>query len=154
MRDSSLKLRIRSLRDFYSGLIFLFFGLAAFFLARDYPLGSAVRMGPGYFPSVLGVLLAGLGLGLVGRSLVLEGPRVTGFALRPLILVLAAVLAFGVLLEPVGLVAATIALVVISCLAGTEFRWRDVAILCVILIALALGLFVYGLGLPLKVWPL
>ncbi|HTS52208.1 MAG TPA: tripartite tricarboxylate transporter TctB family protein [Burkholderiales bacterium] len=148
-----MKLRIRSPRDFYSGLIFLLFGSLAFFMARDYPLGSAVRMGPGYFPSVLGALLAGLGLVIVGRSLALEGPKVTGFALRSLILVLAAVLAFGLLLEPVGLVVATVALVVIGCLAGTEFRWRDVAILCVILIALALGLFVYGLGLPLKVWP-
>jgi hypothetical protein len=63
------------------------------------------------------------------------------------------VLAFGLLLEPAGLVVATVALVVIGCLAGAEFRWRDVGILCVILIALALGLFVYGLGLPLKVWP-
>ncbi len=148
-----MKIRIRSSRDFYSGVIFVLFGLVAFLMARSYPLGSAGRMGPGYFPTVLGLLLAGLGLVIVGRSLVLEGPRVTGFALRPLILVLAAVLAFGLLLEPVGLVAATVALVVIGCLAGAEFRWRDVAILCVILIALALGLFVYGLGLPLKVWP-
>ena len=148
-----MKIRVRNLRDFYAGLIFVLFGLVAFFMARNYPLGSAVRMGPGYFPTVLGILLAGLGLVIVGRSLVLEGPRVTGFALRPLVLVLAAVLAFGLLLEPVGLVVATVAVVVIGCLAGAEFLWRDVAILCVILIALALGLFVYGLGLPLKVWP-
>jgi len=148
-----MKIRIRSSRDFYSGVIFVSFGLVAFLMARGYPLGSAVRMGPGYFPTVLGILLAGLGLVIVSRSLVLEGPGVTGFALRPLILVLAAVLAFGLLLEPAGLVVATVALVVIGCLAGAEFRWRDVAILCVILIALALGLFVYGLGLPLKVWP-
>lgn len=149
-----MKLRIRSARDFYSGLIFLLFGLLAVIFARDYQLGSAARMGPGYFPSVLGALLAGLGLVIVGRSLALEGPKVTGFALRPLILVLTAVLAFGLLLEPAGLGVATAALVVIGCLAGEEFRWRDVAILSVILIAVALGLFVYGLGLPLKVWPL
>ena len=149
-----MRARIRNERDFYSGLIFILFGLAAIFVARGYSLGSALRMGPGYFPTVLGALLAGLGFIIVGRSLVLDGPKITGIAARPLILILVAVVAFGLLLEPLGLVAATVALITISCLAGPEFRWREVVILCVILMALALGLFVYGLGLPPKVWPL
>ena len=149
-----MRARIRHERDFYSGLIFVLFGLAAVFIARGYSLGSPLRMGAGYFPTALGALLAGLGFILVGRSLMLEGPKITGIAARPLILILVAVVAFGLLLEPFGLVAATVALIAISCLAGSEFRWREVVFLCVILVALALGLFVYGLGLPLQVWPL
>ncbi len=149
-----MTVRIRDERDFYSGLIFILFGLTTLFFARGYSLGSALRMGPGYFPTVLGALLAGLGFVIVGRSLVLKGPRITGFTARPLILVLAAVVAFGLLLEPLGLIAATVALVAISSFAGSAFRWREVVILCVALLALALGLFVYGLGLPLKIWPL
>ncbi len=149
-----MRVRIRNERDFYSGLIFVLFGLAALFFAHGYSLGSALRMGPGYFPTALGTLLAGLGFIVVGRSLVLEGSKITGIAARPLILILVAVVAFGLLLEPLGLVAATIVLIAIGCLASPEFRWRDMVTLGLVLPVLALGLFVYGLGLPLKVWPL
>ena len=149
-----MKINIRDERDFFAGLIFVGFGLAAFLLARDYPMGTTVRMGPGYFPSLLGLLLTFAGAVLIGRSLVLQGPKVSRLALLPLVCVLGAVLAFGVLLERLGLVAATVALIFIACLAAWElFRLRDIVILIVVLLAFAVGLFVYGLGLPLKVWP-
>ncbi len=149
-----MKISIRHQRDFYSGLIFLVFGLAAFLLAGKHSMGTAVRMGPAYFPTVLGLLLAFIGAVIIGRSLVLHGPKVDKLAWRPLLLVLLAVIAFGVLLEPFGLIAATVAMIVIACFAAwSSYSWRDIALLIAFLLILALGLFVYGLGLPLKVWP-
>jgi Tripartite tricarboxylate transporter TctB family len=148
-----MRLAMRHPRDFAAGIIFVAFGLAALLLARNYSMGSALRMGPAYFPSVLGGLLALLGLIILLRALVLEGPRIGRFALRPLALVLGAVVAFAFLLEPFGLIVATVLLIVVSALGGWEFRVRDVVWSCVVLSVVALGVFVYGLGLPLKVWP-
>jgi Tripartite tricarboxylate transporter TctB family len=153
IQEGEMRLAIRHQRDFVSGLIFIAFGLAALVLARDYTMGSAVRMGPAYFPSVLGAVLALLGLIILLRALFLQGARIGQLALRPLSLILGGVLAFAFLLEPLGLIVATIALIVISALGGWEFRVRDVVMSCLVLLVLALGLFVYGLGMPLKVWP-
>lgn len=148
-----MKMGIRNRKDFFTGLIFLFFGGLAMVVARHYPMGTVMRMGPGYFPSVLGGLLALLGVVIALRALWLRGEAPTPLALRPLLLVLGAVLAFALLVHSLGLVLATLALVVMSCAGGLEFHSREVAVLYLVLAALALGLFVYGLGLPFKLWP-
>ncbi len=148
-----MALQIRHPKDFYAGVIFIVVGVAALLIGRDYSLGTTTRMGPGYFPALLGALLTLLGLIISLRSLIFDGPAVGQIGFRPLVLILASMLAFAGLLEPAGLVIATAALIAIGCLGSVESRARDVIILSIALIALALGLFVYGLGLPMKIWP-
>lgn len=147
-------MRIRNPTDFWTGLLFGGFGLfAAIYAAMSYKLGTAVRMGPGYFPTWVGGLVALLGLVVMLRSLTLEGPALPRMRLRPVIFVLGGSLAFGYLLKPLGMVAATIVLVIVSAAGGHEFRWREVLLLAVGLAAFAVGVFVYGLGLPFPLWP-
>lgn len=148
-----MKIKIRSSKDFYSGLFFIFFGLLAVVVARAYPVGMALRMGPGYFPTLLGGLLTLLGLIIAGRALWASGEEVRSLALRPLVFVLGATLAFALMVRSLGLVLATLALVVVSSLGGWEFRLREVTILAFVLTGVAVALFVYSLGLPLSVWP-
>lgn len=147
-------MKIKGPRDFWAGLMFIAFGL--FFLLwalTHYKMGTAVRMGPAYFPSVLGGLLAFLGLLVLIDSLVEAGPRVSRFHFRPLLLILVACLAFAYALRPLGLVGAIAALVFIGAAGGHEFRWKEVAILYVALAVFSVLVFVKGLTLPFPVWP-
>ncbi len=148
-----MQLRVRNWKDLYSGLIFIFFGASFFMVARNYPMGTALRMGPSYFPTILGGLLAILGVIIALRSLAVTGEPISPIGFRPLLLILAAVLLYGFLLDRFGLIAATVALIFVSALAGHEFRFKEVLILTVILVALSVGAFVYGLGLPFPLWP-
>ena len=147
-------MRIKSPKDFWAGLMFIAFGLAAMVIAlKNYQFGTSVRMGPGYFPAVLGGLLVALGAMVSFGSLAIEGPRVPKFNSRPLLLVLAACVAYGYLIKPAGLVIATIALVVVSALGGHEFKWKEVSILALVLIVFSVLVFVKGLTLPFPLWP-
>lgn len=148
-----MSIRIRSPRDFCAGLIFLFFGALAAYIARDYPMGSAVRMGPGYFPYLLGILLALLGMVICIKSLVIHGERIESANLRALLLVLGAVGAFAGTIEGFGIVIATALLVGIGAAASPESRPREVLVLIAFLLALAVGVFTYGLGLPFRIFP-
>lgn len=145
--------RIRHSKDFFAGLIFIAVGVIAVIVGRDYSLGTTTRMGPGYFPALLGWLLAILGAIILFRSIWFDGPGIGHVGYRPLALILIAMLAFAALLETAGLVVAVSALIVIGCLASTESRMREIGPLVIALTVVALGLFVYGLGLPLKIWP-
>ncbi len=147
-------MKIKGPKDFWAGLMFITVGL--FFLIwgqMHYQTGSAVRMGPGYFPSVLGGLLAFLGALVLIDSLVEEGPKISKFHFRPLLFLLASSLAFAYLLKPLGLVLASIALVFISALGGHEFKWKEVAILSVVLVIFSVLVFVKGLVLPFPICP-
>jgi hypothetical protein len=117
-------------------------------------MGTAARMGPGFFPFLLASILGLLGFTLAVRSLFTRETKMEGFFLRPTILILGAVLAFAILVEPFGLVLAILGLVVISSLAETEFRWWKVILLCLFLASMGVGVFVYALGLPFRVGPL
>jgi hypothetical protein len=146
--------RIRSPRDFWAGAMFIAFG--AFFSIwafLHYQMGSAVRMGPGYFPAALGALLVLLGLFILGKSLAVDGPKVDAFHFKPLLLVSGSVVAYGYLMQPGGLVVATAAAVVIGALGGEEFRWKEVAALTVVLILFSWLVFVKGLTLPFPMCP-
>ncbi len=148
-----MKLRILHAKDFYAGLIIVFFGVVALWEGRHYEIGSTIRMGPGYLPHALGVILIVMGLVISWRSLWLGGQTFEPIVLRPLLLVLVAVLAFAFLAQPLGLVLATLALVGISSLGSGEFRLREAVLLYLVLAALAVGLFVYLLKIPFRVWP-
>jgi len=140
-------------KDFWAGLMFVAFGLGFIFVARDYSMGTAVRMGPSYFPSVLGGLLALLGAVIGARSFIVAGERVGRFALRPVVLVLVSVVLFAFALRPLGLVAATLILIFVGALGGPEYKWKEVAILYLVLITFSVAAFYYGLKLPFQLWP-
>jgi hypothetical protein len=147
-------MEIKSPRNFWAGLMFVAFGLFfTIWALMNYQMGSAVRMGPAYFPAVLGGLLAFLGLAILLMSVTVSGPRVDRFHFRPLLLILLGNVAYGYTMKPLGLVLATGVLVFISAFGGHEFKWKEVALLYVVLIVFSVLVFVKGLTLPFPLWP-
>jgi ABC-type Mn2+/Zn2+ transport system permease subunit len=116
-------------------------------------MGSAVRMGPGYFPYILGILLALLGVVICLKGLVFHGERIESASLRALLLVLGAVGVFAGTIESAGIVIATALLVGVGAAASPESRLREVLVLIAFLLAMAVGVFTYGLGLPFRIFP-
>jgi len=144
---------IRNARDVVAGLLFMAFGAVALVMAQSYAIGTAARMGPGYFPRLLGFLLLGLGglqlfLGLRSR---IAAPLDLHW--RPLTILLLSVGLFIVLTPVAGLAASGLVLVLVSSTASREFRWKDALIAGVVLGGAAAALFVRGLGVPLPIWP-
>jgi putative tricarboxylic transport membrane protein len=148
-------MRIRHPKDFLTGLMFLLFGAAAIFFAAGYNIGSAAKMGPGYFPFALGALLAALGAALLLRSVFWTKQPQAWPALhrKPLVLVLSSVVLFGLLLRPLGLLVSTTLLVVVSSLASPEFRWKEALLNAAVLIVVVIVVFVYCLDFQVPVWP-
>jgi Tripartite tricarboxylate transporter TctB family len=146
-------MRIRAPKDFWSGLMFCGFAVVGILAARGYSLGAAGKMGPGYFPLLLGGVLALLGVVLIARSIVLDGEPLPRFHVLPLAVIAVAVCLFGALIEPFGLVVALAVLTMLSAWAGPQFRWLEAAALTAVLIVFSIGVFVYALGLSLSVWP-
>lgn len=140
---------IRNAKDFWAGLIYLTIGLAAVFIARGYDMGSATRMGPAYFPTVLGGLLALIGTVAVARSFFSQGKPIGVFAYRAALLVCGGVVLFSVLLRGAGVVIAIIVLVLASSYASIRFRWSWAVLLALGLAVFCLLVFVKGLGVPL-----
>lgn len=157
-------MRIKSQKDFFSGLLFLAVGAGFAWGAISYKIGDASRMGPGYFPLMLGVLLAVVGLVVMFLSLVVEtedGDPVGRIAWKPLSFIILANLTFGVLLgglpsiglPHMGLMAAIFALAFIASYAGDEFRIKEVFILAIVLAALSYIAFIWLLSLQFPAWP-
>lgn len=157
-------MNIKSQKDFFSGLMFGVVGIAFAWGATNYTVGSAARMGPGYFPLLLGVILAIFGAIIIFYSLVVEttdGEKITGFVWRPIVYILGSNVAFGILLgglpklglPPMGLIAAIYALTLIASKAGTEFKLKDVLILATGLSVLSYLAFIKLLNLQMPVWP-
>lgn len=149
-------MRIKSQKDFWSGLMFMLVGLAFAWGATEYSFGSSARPGPGYFPFGLGILLAVLGGVVLFKALTIEsagGDRIGDFAWKPLLVIVASVVMFGALLPRLGLVCTLPLLVVVSALAGDEFKLRDALINSVVLTVLSWVVFIWGLGLVIPTWP-
>src|SRR5205823_2806198 len=144
---------IRHPKDFFAGLIFVAFGLAAIIIGSNYSLGTAARMGPGYFPRILGILLLVLGAALSLRALKIKGDRLPQWYWRPTLVVLGSVIAFGLVVTHLGLVFSTIGLVFASSAASHEFRPKEALVSGILLAALTVGVFVFGLNLQLPIWP-
>jgi hypothetical protein len=142
---------INNPKDFWTGVIFLIFGGAAVVLGRDYPFGTSFKMGPGYFPTVLGVLLALVGLAVALRGVWRPGAAVGALAWRTILLILSATVLFGVLLRGAGLIVAVAVLVMIGAYASRYFRWGTAALLGAGMAAFCLLVFVKGLGMPIPV---
>jgi hypothetical protein len=141
-------LRIRDLGGFVAGLLFLGIGAGAVGIAAGYWIGTPLHMGPGYFPIVLGSLLLIIGTASVLRSLVVAAPRPARIALRPALLVTAAVLVFAGGIDVIGLVPTVFVLAMLACLAGPRIKFREAVLIAAVLSVLAAGIFVFGLKLP------
>lgn len=195
---------VRNGKDFWAGAMFMAFGIAFMVVSRDYSMGTSVRMGPAYFPTVLGGLLVALGAVVFVRAFVSKlrhsfavfplrwglavagtvlgvvmyesfawwaamgkGPQllqyvlnalaliliVLAFGPKPLFVITLAVIAFGYLLKPFGLVITSAILIFVSAWAGHEFKAREALIIYVVLTLFSIGAFVYALGLPINIWP-
>jgi hypothetical protein len=154
----------KSQKDFFSGLMFGVVGGAFAWGATTYNVGEGARMGPGYFPLMLGIVLALLGAVVMFQSLAVEsedGDPIGKWAWKPLFYILGANLAFGVLLgglpsigvPAMGMIIAIYALTIISSLAGENFKLRDVLILSTILAVGSYLAFIVLLKLQIQVWP-
>lgn len=146
-------MKISHPKDFYAGLLFFLFGLAAMVLAFEYPLGTAARMGPGYFPRVLGGIMMFFGAILAIRSFALTGDPMTPFAWKAIGLVLGGVAVFAAIVIHAGLVIATTALIVITGMASKEFNIKESLISSAVLSLVAVLLFIVGLKLQFPIFP-
>ncbi len=162
----SLRAHIRDRKDVAAGLLFAAIGLTTAIVASEYPLGTMRSIGPGYFPIMIGILLILLGAGVACQGMSFRGAvnpagedtaaraeDDDGIAVRPLIMITVAVVAFGLMVRPLGLAVATVTLVTLASLAGREFRLLNIVLLSVGLIALSWITFIYLLGLPMTLWP-
>jgi hypothetical protein len=145
-------MRIRAPKDFWSGLIFVAIGAAFIVLARQYRLGDLHRMGPAMFPTMVGGLLACLGLALAARAFVLDGPPVERFHARPLGISLLAIVLFGLALQWLGLVPAIVMLVLVGAYATREVNPLQTVALAAGMTVFSVFIFVWLLGLPLPLW--
>jgi hypothetical protein len=146
-------MKITNPKDFYAGLLFFMIGLVSMILAFGYPLGTASRMGPGYFPRVLGGILMLLGAILAIRSFAEKGGEISPFAWKAIGLVLGAVCLFAALVLYVGLVIATVILIFVSGYASKEFNVKESIYSSVVLATVSVLLFIVGLKLQFPIFP-
>jgi len=147
--------RIRNHRDFWSAVMFVTFGLLFMGWSADYQVGTAQRMGPGYFPMVLGALLVGLGI-LVGVPSIRRDAvrnRIEGIGWRGLAIILGSVVLYAFLLPRLGFIVSLVVLIVLSSLATREFTWKATLMSVVVLAISSYFVFVKGLDLQFPVWP-
>ena len=143
-----MKRELRQNKDFWAGMMLMAIGAAAMFIARDYRFGSTSRMGPGFFPTVLSVILIAFGGGIMAAGL-RSGEKIQGSpSLRALVLLPSSLVLFGVLMEVAGFIPALVALVFLAAASGREFKFVEVSLMTVLLTVASVALFVWGLGLP------
>jgi hypothetical protein len=141
-------MELSSNKDFWAGLMLIVVGAAAMFIARNYAFGDSLRMGPGYFPTVLGGILILFGLYILVSGLSTGEKFVGSWSLRALIILPLALVAFGYLIDRAGFVPAMMVLVFGSAMAGSEFRFVEVLLFTLFMTALGVVIFIIGLGLP------
>jgi hypothetical protein len=151
MMGRRVRILNRNPKDLWTGALFIAVGLAAVYFAQNQPIGTAMRMGPAYFPTMLGLLLALIGIALVVRSFLRRGLSVGTFALGKVAWIVGSILLFGLLLRGMGLVVAIIIIVVMSAYASEKFRW-PVALLLAVGIAVSSAIvFIVLLGIPIPI---
>jgi len=149
-------MNIKSQRDFWSGLIFLMTGAGFALGATNYSMGTSARPSAGYFPLNLGVITAILGAVILFKSLTIEtegGDPIGAIAWRPLIIIVLAIVAFGLALPRLGMIVTVPILILITSLAGDEFHWKGVLINAIVLTFGAWVIFIWGLKLTIPMWP-
>jgi hypothetical protein len=145
-------LRVKSPQDLGAAIVFLLIGAAGLYFGRDLRYGSAARMGAGYFPFWLSVCIIGFGVIIGARALIFEGPAIEAPRVRPMTFVLISTLAFGYLIEQIGLAISTVLLVVIGAHAQTKVNLKETIALALGMLAFVIVVFVWALKQPLPVW--
>jgi hypothetical protein len=145
--------RIRSGQDLAAGALFVAVGLVALWVGADYPLGTAQRPGTGVLPRILAWCLIGTGALLWIKALLADGPGLGRWAWRPIIMITLASIAFALTVDRLGLVVAMLASMTLAALGTPETRWREYAVFALIMLALGVGMFIYGLGMPIPILP-
>ena len=149
-------MKIKSQRDFWSGIMFILVGAAFAWGALNYSFGSSARPGPAYFPFGLGVLMAILGAMVLFKALTLEvegGDPIGRIAWRPLLIIVGSVASFGWVLPHLGMFVALPVLVIVSAAASDEFHWKDAVINAIVLTGMSWVIFIKGLSLTIPLWP-
>ncbi|MFT3960357.1 tripartite tricarboxylate transporter TctB family protein [Propionivibrio sp.] len=149
-------MKIKSQKDFVSGLALIAVGVAFAIGATNYNFGTSIRPGPGYFPFGLGIILAILGAVVLFEAFTTkrkDGDPIGRIPWRPLICIVGAIAFFGYFLPKLGFMISFPAMIVITSAGGSEFRWKDAILNAVVLTALSYAIFIYGLQLTIPVWP-
>ena len=143
-----MKTELRKNKDFWAGMMLIGIGAAAMFIARDYRFGSASRMGPGFFPTLLSMILIAFGGGIMAVGL-RSGEKIQGsLSLRALVLLPLSLVLFGILMEVAGFIPALVALAFVAAASGREFKFVEVLLMTALLTLASVALFIWGLGLP------
>jgi putative tricarboxylic transport membrane protein len=144
--------RVKSPQDLGAGAVFVLIGVAGLYFGRELAFGTAARMGPGYFPTLLSILILAIGIIVAIRGLTAEGPPIEPVQLRPIAMIVAAILIFGVLIGVVGLALTALLLTVFAAYARREVKLTETILLGAGLAAFTVAVFVYLLGQPLPAW--
>lgn len=156
IRPEETRLKIKSEKDFWSGLMFVVTGVIFAWGAMSYSFGNSARPGPAYFPFGLGIILALIGALILFESLTIEaegGEKIGLWPLKQGAIILASVVVFGLVLPRLGMAATLPILIFASSLASGEFNWKEVLLNAVILTVGSWAIFIKGLGLTLPLWP-
>jgi len=146
-------MRIRSGQDLATGLMFIVVGVGGLWFGWDYPMGTAQRPGTGVLPFILSWCLIGTGGLLWIKAALVEGPALTGWAWRPIVMITLATIAFALLVDRFGLVAAMVASMTLAALGTPETRWGEYTVFAAIMLAIGIAMFIWGLGMPIQVLP-
>ncbi len=142
-------MKIKNQEDFWAGLMFAGFGLLAMVISMDYPFGTASRMVPGYFPTVLGGIMLTLGAIVAVMALKSDSEKkIVPFAWKPMIMLSLGFIVFGWGIDNIGFIPSLFVMILVTAAAGQTFKIVEVLILSVALIAGAVGVFIYGIELP------
>ena len=145
--------RIRTGKDFWSGVMFVCFAAVGLYASRNYAMGSSGEMGPRYFPLVLGILLGAIGLLLIVRTLIHGDQPIEGMGLRALAFVVISVVLFGLCIQPLGLIISVAVTAITVAFAGRGAKAVEAVLLAAALVVVSAGIFHFALQLPLPLWP-
>ncbi len=148
-------MKIKNRKDFWAGVMFIIFGAFFAILGSQYRIGTAAKMGPGYFPALLGVIVILLGIAISAISLTTKeiDRKAIKFGWSSLFLILGAVVLFGLLLRPSGLILSLYILIAISSYASKKFSWKSMLLNATVLILICVAIFAWALKLELSLWP-
>ena len=145
--------RVRAPQDFYGGLTLIALALFAIWAGSDLPGQHGFSFGPGTAPRIFATLLAVAGAIVAAGGLMVDGPKIEGFAIRGPALICAGILFFSLAIRPLGLIATSYVTFMITIMATPEIRWRESVIAAAVMTAFCVALFVYLLQLPFDLWP-
>lgn len=144
---------IKSSQDLLCGILYILVGAVGLYISRDYSMGTPTRLGTGVFPMILCWGMIGSGVVVMIQAFLTEGEKLTPWAWRPVILISIGTILFSLLIDTAGLIIAMTVLMLCGAFAGQGHKWKQTALFMVIMVGIGVGLFIWGLGMPIKVLP-